>query len=70
MVVDDKGRAYVGNFGWDLHGGGESQPATLVLVGADGAPRIVAEDLDGTGYLERLRAMAARDPAVAAMFDG
>ncbi len=46
MVVDDKGRAYVGNFGWDLHGGGESQPAALVLVGADGAPRIVAEDLE------------------------
>ncbi|ETW12848.1 hypothetical protein ATO8_09903 [Roseivivax marinus] len=48
--------------------------AALERAARDGADpalwRIVAEDLEGTGYLERLRAMAARDPDVAAMFDG
>ena len=46
MVVDPKGRAYVGNFGWDLHGGGEPQPADLVLVTPDGEARVVAKDLE------------------------
>ena len=45
MVVDGQGRAYVGNFGWDLHGGGEPQGANLVLVTPDGEARVVAEDL-------------------------
>jgi sugar lactone lactonase YvrE len=46
MVVDPRGRAYVGNFGWDLHGGGEPQPADLVLVTPDGEARVVAKDLE------------------------
>jgi len=46
MVVDKVGRAYVGNFGWDLHGGGKPQPAELVLVTADGEVRVVAGDLE------------------------
>jgi sugar lactone lactonase YvrE len=46
MVVDTKGRAYVGNFGWDLHGGGEARGATLVMVTPDGDVRAVAEDLE------------------------
>lgn len=45
MVVDARGRAYVGNFGWDLHGGGTPQPAVLILVNPDGALRVAAEDL-------------------------
>ncbi|MDG2332794.1 MAG: SMP-30/gluconolactonase/LRE family protein [Myxococcota bacterium] len=46
MVVDGQGRAYVGNFGWDLHGGGEAQGAALILVMPDGDARVVAEDLE------------------------
>jgi sugar lactone lactonase YvrE len=45
MVVDAQGRAYVGNFGWDLHGGGAPVDAALVLVTPDGATRVVATDL-------------------------
>ena len=46
MVVDAQGRAYVGNFGWDLHGGGKPQGANLVLVLPTGEMRVVASDLD------------------------
>jgi sugar lactone lactonase YvrE len=45
MVVDAKGRAYVGNFGFDLLGGAEMKPADLVLVEPGGAARVVARDL-------------------------
>ena len=45
MVVDAQGRAYVGNFGWDLHGGGQPRGANLVLVMPNGQTRVVAEDL-------------------------
>jgi sugar lactone lactonase YvrE len=45
MVVDDQGRAYVGNFGSDLALGGLPDPAALILVTPDGAIRQVAEDL-------------------------
>jgi len=46
MVVDRLGRAYVGNFGWDLHGGGTPTKAALILVPPDGAPRVAADDLE------------------------
>lgn len=43
MVVDKSGRAYVGNFGFEL---GESPRATnLICVEPDGSARIVARDL-------------------------
>ncbi len=45
MVVDARGNAYVGNFGWDLHGGGERRNADLILVTPDGGARVVAGDL-------------------------
>jgi len=45
MVVDEQGRAYVGNFGFDLHGKAEVCTASLALVAPDGRVRIVAEDL-------------------------
>jgi sugar lactone lactonase YvrE len=45
MVVDARGRAYVGNFGWDLHGGGTPVDAVLLLVAPDGETRVVATDL-------------------------
>lgn len=45
MVVDAHGRAYVGNFGFDLNGGAKPAPAALVCVEPDGAARIVADNL-------------------------
>jgi sugar lactone lactonase YvrE len=44
-VVDSQGRAYVGNFGFDLMGGGDPRPANLVRVDPDGSASVVAEDL-------------------------
>jgi len=45
MVVDAKGRAYVGNFGFDLDGGAEPRTAELIRVDADGSAQVVARDL-------------------------
>jgi sugar lactone lactonase YvrE len=45
MVVDSRGRAYVGNFGFDLMGFADPAPAALVRVDPDGAASVVAEDL-------------------------
>lgn len=58
MLVDGEGRAYVGNFGFDLHGlidevgiprllepDFDPQGAALALVQPDGAISVVAEDL-------------------------
>jgi sugar lactone lactonase YvrE len=45
MVVDGRGRAYVGDFGYDYLGGEAPTPGEIVLV-ADGKPRVVAEGLD------------------------
>jgi sugar lactone lactonase YvrE len=45
MVVDAEGRAYVGNFGFDLMGGGTPTPATLVRVDLDGTVSVAADDL-------------------------
>ena len=45
MVVDSHGRAYVGNFGFDLMGGGTPQAATLARVDPDGSVHAVASDL-------------------------
>jgi sugar lactone lactonase YvrE len=45
MVVDRKGRAYVGNFGFDLYGDAARIPTCLILVEPDGRARVVAEDL-------------------------
>ncbi|MHA6794960.1 SMP-30/gluconolactonase/LRE family protein [Pseudonocardia bannensis] len=45
MVVDDQGRAYVGNFGFDLMNGAAMRNAPLVRVDPDGSTTVVAEDL-------------------------
>jgi len=45
MVVDRTGRAYVGNFGFDLHGRSEPRAAKLICIEPDGRPRVVARDL-------------------------
>ncbi len=45
MVVDGQGRAFVGNFGFDLMAGGHPAPASLVRIDPGGAAAIVAQDL-------------------------
>jgi sugar lactone lactonase YvrE len=45
MLVDAKGRAYVGNFGFDLDGREAPRPTCLVLVAPDGESRVVADEL-------------------------
>jgi len=45
MVVDKQGRAYIGNFGFDLAADAPVKPAEIVLVTPDGKARIVAEDV-------------------------
>ncbi|MBT4161221.1 MAG: hypothetical protein HOC70_17745 [Gammaproteobacteria bacterium] len=45
MVTDARGRSYVGNFGYDLHGGGKIGKAEIILVDTDGSCRIVADDM-------------------------
>jgi sugar lactone lactonase YvrE len=45
MVVDQRGRAYAGNFGFDLMGGGDPAPAALIRVDPEGTASIAADDL-------------------------
>ena len=45
MVVDARGRAYVGNFGFDLNGGAAQTPTNLALVHPDGRVEVAASDL-------------------------
>lgn len=45
MVVDTHGRAYVGNFGFDLMGGDDPATANLIRVDPDGSASIAADDL-------------------------
>ncbi len=45
MVVDRLGRAYVGNFGFDLMSGGSIAPTDLLRVDPDGTVTHVASDL-------------------------
>ncbi|HEY6421183.1 MAG TPA: SMP-30/gluconolactonase/LRE family protein [Candidatus Binataceae bacterium] len=42
MVVDSKGRAYIGNFGFDLHHNAKPAFAEIVLVTPDGKASVVA----------------------------
>ena len=46
MVVDQRGRAYVGDFGYDLLSGEDPAPGHLVMVDLEGSARLVADDLD------------------------
>ena len=45
MVVDQRGRAWIGNFGFDMFGGGPPAPANIIRVDPDGTAAIVAEEL-------------------------
>ncbi len=45
MIVDAQGGAYVGNFGFDLMGGGTPETASIVRIDPDGTATVAAEDL-------------------------
>ena len=45
MVVDKKGNAYVGNFGFDLHAGEPIKPTNIILVRPGEEPYVVAENV-------------------------
>lgn len=45
MVVDSAGRAWLGNFGFDLMAGADPAPADLLRIDPDGAVAVVAEGL-------------------------
>lgn len=45
LVTDAAGHTYVGNFGFDLMGGGDPAPADLIRVDPDGTVAVVATDL-------------------------
>lgn len=46
MVVDQQGRAYVGNFGFDLHNGEDMVTAAVALVQPDGTVQMAADELE------------------------
>jgi sugar lactone lactonase YvrE len=45
MVVSAEGRAYAGNFGFDLMGGGDPATAALIRIDPDGTASVAAEEL-------------------------
>lgn len=45
MVVDRQGRAYIGNFGFDMMNRATPKPTVLLLATPDGSVRPVADDL-------------------------
>jgi sugar lactone lactonase YvrE len=45
MVVDATGRAYVGNFGFDMYGGEKPRDTCVIAVEPDGAARVAADGL-------------------------
>jgi sugar lactone lactonase YvrE len=45
MVVDKKGRAYVGNFGFDYFNGKPFAPTKLILVHPSGDAKVVADNM-------------------------
>ncbi len=45
MVVDGRGRAYIGNFGFDLHAGAQPCSTVLIKVEPTGEASVVAKDL-------------------------
>jgi sugar lactone lactonase YvrE len=45
MVVDARGRAFVGNFGFDFEHGEKPRTTCIVRVDADGSARVAADDL-------------------------
>ena len=64
MVVDSRGRAYVGNFGFDLMAGAPIRSAGIIRVDADGSATVAAEDLmfpNGTVILPDARTLVVAE---------
>jgi sugar lactone lactonase YvrE len=64
MLVDSAGRAYVGNFGFDLMGDAPLTTANLVRADPDGATTVVAEDLlfpNGMALLDEGRTLVVAE---------
>ena len=64
MVVDSRGRAYVGNFGFDLMSGAPIRTAGIIRVDADGSATVAAEDLlfpNGTVILPDARTLVVAE---------
>ncbi|ADP83750.1 SMP-30/gluconolactonase/LRE family protein [Pseudofrankia inefficax] len=62
LVVDAQGRAYAGNFGFDLMSGEASKPTVLVRIDPDGTTSVAAKDLtfpNGTVIIPRGEAGSA-----------
>lgn len=45
MYVDEVGRCYVGNFGFDLMNGGDMDTARLIMIDTDRSLKVVADEL-------------------------
>jgi carbohydrate kinase (thermoresistant glucokinase family) len=45
MLVDPRGRVYVGNFGYDLHGGAPLKNAEIILVDTDGHIEVLTDSV-------------------------
>jgi sugar lactone lactonase YvrE len=45
LLVDQHGRSYVGNFGYDLHGGAALSTAEIILVSSEGKPKVVSTEV-------------------------
>ena len=72
MVVDARGGAYVGNFGFDLMGGAPIARTTLTHVAPDGTPRTIADDLlfpNGMVLFDRVLVVAETFGARLTAFD-
>ncbi|WP_037076118.1 SMP-30/gluconolactonase/LRE family protein [Pseudonocardia spinosispora] len=46
MLVDGTGRAYIGDFGFDLMSGAAMRPGRVSVVGLDGSARVAAPDME------------------------
>ncbi|MDD7966950.1 SMP-30/gluconolactonase/LRE family protein [Actinomycetospora lemnae] len=72
MIVDDRGGAYVGNFGFDLMAGAPLARTTLVYVDPDGTPTTIADDLlfpNGMVLFDRVLVVAETFGARLTAFD-
>lgn len=45
LLIDGSGRAYAGDFGYDLFGGADAAPANIAMISADGAISAAANNL-------------------------
>jgi sugar lactone lactonase YvrE len=67
MVVDEQGRAYVGNFGFDLMGGAALRTTTITRVDPDGGVTTAA---DGLGFPNGMVILSGEVLVVAETFAG